>query len=524
MKDDVKRPVIISVTFLIALGLILGIAKCKRRDTGREAKDTSLSMPLSKLARKTGRATEAAREGAYDIQNAFIKVAEKAGKSIVAISTERTQKVGFSGPRMRLKRFGFGSPFDDGEDPFDKFFEDFFGRAPEREFKQKGLGSGFIIDEQGFVLTNHHVVEGADKINVTLPDGRSFPGAIKGSDPRSDLAIIKINAKNLSALELGDSNSIRVGEWAVALGNPFGHILQSPEPTVTVGVISALHRRIPTPGGERGYLDMIQTDAAINPGNSGGPLCDLDGRVIGINVAIFSTSGGYQGVGFAIPANAARDILEDLKKGKEISYGWLGVSIQEITPEIAEYFNLPDRKGVLISEAIPDSPADKAGLKAGDIIRGLNGKPVNKLQDLLREVSTAKIGRPIAVDVIRDRVKKSVDVIIGKRPSRDELNKEAMFVAPEKLEKWRGIKITGITENIAGELNLKDKNGVVIVEVERGSAGHNAGLMAGDVIREINKTKIKNPQDYKKITREARRGLALIRTDRGYFTVKNEKE
>jgi len=501
------------VIALAVIGIIFGIARYSER---KEIKE-----PKSAGAARVSAAKVSAIKGEFDIQNAFINVANKAGKSVVAISTERTQKVGFSGPSMRFKRFGFGRPFGE-EDPFEKFFEDFFGGLPEKEFKQKGLGSGFIIDKKGYILTNHHVVSGADKINITLQDGRTFPGTLKGADPRSDLAIVEIKAKKLSVAELGDSELIHTGGWAVALGNPFGHILQSPEPTVTVGVISALHRRIPAPGGERGYLDMIQTDAAINPGNSGGPLCNLDGEVIGINVAIFSTSGGYQGVGFAIPINAAKDILADLIKGKEIAYGWLGVSIQDITPEIAEYFNLPDRKGALISEIVPGSPAEKAGLKPGDILRALNGKTINKVNDLLKEVGSIKVGNVVQVDIIRDRVKKSISVKVGKRPSRMELAGESVFAPPEELEKWRGIKVAAITDDIARELGLRNMEGVVLVDIDPASSAYDAGLRAGDVIREINKTKIRNLSDYKKLTRESK-GLSLIRTDRGYFTVKNEK-
>jgi serine protease Do len=462
-------------------------------------------------------------KGEYDIQNAFIKVADAVGEAVVAISTERTHKVGMQRPGIRFKRFGFGSPFGDKEDPFDKFFEDFFGQMPEREFKQRGLGSGFIIDKEGHILTNHHVVEGADKINITLPDGRSFEGTVKGADARSDLAVVKIKAKNLPAVELGDSNLIQVGEWVVALGNPFGHVLKSPKPTVTVGVVSALHRQLPAPGGERGYLDMIQTDAAINPGNSGGPLCDLGGRVIGINVVIFSTSGGYQGVGFAIPINDAKNILGDLIKGKEVSYGWLGVAVQEITPDLAKYFNLPDNKGALVSEVMKDSPAQKAGFKEGDIIKTIDGKEVNILQDVLKQISAKKVGKIARIGIIRDRVKMKLNVRIGKRPSRVELAEGKAFKVPEESKKWRGVKVTDITDEIARDLQLENNEGVVIVEIDPSGAGYEAGLRKGDVLEEINRTKIRNLADYKKITGEAK-GMALVRTERGYFTVKDEKD
>ncbi|UCD55310.1 MAG: Do family serine endopeptidase [Candidatus Omnitrophota bacterium] len=521
-----RKGVFYLIVLAITLALIVGIVVYNKSDISRgilSGIKKECRPAVTSVAKGYGEGRTIKVRGEFDIQNAFIKVADEAGKAVVAISTERTHKVGFRRPTFRFRRFG--SPFgENGEDPFEKFFEDFFGESPEREFKQQGLGSGFIIDKEGHILTNHHVVEGADKINITLPDGRSFAGTVKGADPRSDLAVVKIKAKNLPAVQLGDSNVVQVGEWVVALGNPFGHVLKSPKPTVTVGVISALHRQLRAPGGERGYLDMIQTDAAINPGNSGGPLCDLSGRVIGINVVIFSTSGGYQGVGFAIPINDAKGILGDLIKGKEISYGWLGVSVQEITPDIAEYFNLPDKKGALISEILPDGPAEKDGLKEGDIIKTFDGKEIATVHNLLREVSNKKIGEIAAVGIIRDRVKMTVKVKIGKRPSRIELAEEKAFEVPEKIKKWRGIKVTGITDEIARELNLEDKEGVVIIELDASGPGYAAGLRKGDVLKEINKTKIRNLADYKKITEEAK-GLALVRTTRGYYTIKeNEKE
>jgi len=385
-----------------------------------------------------------------------------------------------------------------------------------------GLGSGFIIDKEGHILTNNHVVEDADKITVTLPDGRSFEGKVKGRDPRSDLAVVQITDKNLPIAKLGNSDRIKTGQWVVAIGNPFGHILRSPDPTVTVGVVSALHRQIP-PGGTRSvHLDMIQTDAAINVGNSGGPLCNTSGEVIGINVAIFSTSGGYQGVGFAIPINVAKGILENLIKGEVVSYGWLGVQAQDITDDLAEYFNLPDKEGALIAQADKDSPAKEAGIEEGDIIIKFDGAKVKNTYDLVRKVASTKPGDTKEVELIRDRIVKTLSVKMGKRPSDEETALGDMKKTPDTVsEFWRGIKTVNITENIARELSLDDTAGAVIAEVDASSPFYETGLRRGDVIREINRNKIRNVDDFNRITKEAR-GKALIRTDSGYFVIEEK--
>jgi len=473
-------------------------------------------------ALRKGPAVSKGMKAETDIRSAVINVAEKTGKAVVTISTEKTQRIGFRSPRPGLRRFGPGGPFSE-EDPFERFFEDFFGQFPEREFKQMGLGSGFIIDDKGHILTNHHVIEGADVINVTLADGRNFTGVPKGSDSVSDLAVVKIDAKDLKSVKFGNSDLLRVGEWVVALGNPFGHVLKSAKPTVTVGVVSALHRRIPVPGGMVGYLDMIQTDAAINPGNSGGPLCDLDGSVIGINVAIFSTSGGHQGVSFAIPANTAKDIVGDLIEGKEIAYGWLGVSVQEITSEMKRYFGLSDRKGALISEVTPDSPAEKAGMEAGDIVKTFNGKEIVSVYDLLREVNNAVVGSEVRLEIIRDQVEKTLKARIGKRTSDSELNQEeGPDIARDSIE-WRGARVINITEKIARELRLKNVEAVLVITVNPMSPSYAAGLRKGDVLRSINKSGVKNLADYGTII-QAVRGAALVGTDRGYFIVKEDEE
>lgn len=497
---------------LIAIIFLTGIFACSKRESSKEK--------LERLASSAGRKAKVRDlKGELDVQNAITSVATKAGPAVVAVTTERTQKLGMQGPQFKMRRFGPRSPFQQ-EDPMQRFFEEFFGRMPQREFKQKGMGSGFIIDKNGFVLTNYHVVQGADKINIMLPDGRQFEGRLKGADPRTDLAVIKIDARDLPAVELGNSDLVQTGEWVVALGNPFGHVIQNPEPTVTVGVISALHRKIPTPKGEHGYLDLIQTDAAINPGNSGGPLCDLGGKVIAINVAIFSTSGGYQGIGFAIPVNVAKEVLNDLKRGKEIEYGWLGVGVQEITPAMAKYFRLPDTEGALISQIVIGSPAEKAGLRAGDVVRTFNGNKIKTVHDLLQMVGKAKVGKAVKFGIIREGAAKAVDVRIGKRPLGPEDVKPQIQPSVE-VPKWCGMVVSAITDPIAQELQLEDREGVVVIEVDSRSLCFEAGLRPGDVIREMNRTLIKNLPDYKKMVQEVK-GPVLVRTDRGYFLV-NQK-
>ncbi len=508
---------------LVVIGVIFGITLRKKSGKTPAMKSIQeMSKIHDRVIPSVSKETKARQlNGEYDIQNVFVNVAKIVGPAVVAISTERTRKVGFQSPNFQFKRFGKDPSGGEG-DPFEKFFENFFGNIPEREFKQKGLGSGFIIDKEGYILTNNHVVEGADEINVVLPDGRNFKGTVKGADPRSDLAVVKIEAKDLPVVKLGDSNLIQIGEWVVALGNPFGHILMSPEPTVTVGVVSALHRKIPTIKGQRGFLDLIQTDAAINPGNSGGPLCNLNGNVIGINVAIFSTSGGYQGIGFAIPMHLVKEILGDLIEGKEITYGWLGVNIQEITPDIAEYLNMPDKKGALVAQVLPDSPAKEYGMQEGDVIVAVDGNVIDTVYDLLREINKKKVGQKARVDVIRDRVKKSIDIKIGKRPVSVDLEGEQDFESTEDIAKWRGMHAMGISKEIARELALTDTDGVVVIAEDLESPAYESGLRKGDVIREINRTKIKTLADFRKITEEAK-GSTLIRADRlGYITVKDK--
>lgn len=450
----------------------------------------------------------------FNMEDAVINVADTAGKAVVSISTETTTRIGSRKRAYFNAPFG-GSPFGD-DDNFRKFFEDFFGELPQKDYKQMGLGSGVIIDADGYILTNEHVISGADKIKVTLSDGREFKGEVKGSDMRSDLAVIKIDAKNLPAIPLGDSDKLKIGQWVVAVGNPFAFIMQSPEPTVTVGVISALHRSLGrTMSRERDYNDVIQTDAAINPGNSGGPLVNLKGEVVGINVAIFSTSGGYQGVGFAIPVNNAKKILSKLIAGKKILYGWLGVTVQDLNDDMAKYFGLPNKNGVLVAGVLDAGPAQKAGIKDGDIITRFEDKPINNTRELISVVSSTEVGRKIKVALLRDKKEMTLNVEIGERPR--EIEKEEY--AKEEPGAWRGLIVQELNPDLAKKFNIEDKSGVMAVDLEQGSAADEAGIIPGDLILEINKQPVKSMSDYQRLTKSAS-GDCLIRTKRGFFLVK----
>ena len=454
-----------------------------------------------------------------DLRTAFIKVADKVGPAVVSISSERTSNI----PQRRHFSQGPGmSPF--GDDFFDQFFKDFFGNIPEREYKQEGLGSGVIVDPDGFILTNEHVVSGADKITVNLPDGRSFNATVKGTDPRSDLAVIKIEAKSLPFAELGDSDMSQTGEWVVAIGNPFGFAVNNPKPTVTVGVISAIHRSLPGMFGKRSYLDLIQTDAAINPGNSGGPLCDLSGKVIGINAAIVSTTGGYQGIGFAIPSNVANNIIGDLIKGKKIIYGWFGVSVQSMTEELASYFGLSTKEGVLVAGVTKEGPAKKADIKSGDIIMNIDNEKIKTVRDVLKAVGSKKPGEKVNVTVLRDKKEIVIPVIVAERPaSADQTQEED--AKPEAKEDilWRGIKVIDITPELAQRYSIDDTAGVIISAVDPASPAAEAGLRRGDIIREINKAPISNKAKFNSVVSPLK-GDVLLKTDKGYTIVKEPKK
>ena len=426
----------------------------------------------------------------------FINVAEAQKPSVVNISTTQVVK------RQIPKGLG-PHPFGE-KDPFWEFFEKFFGEVPQGDIKKRSLGSGFIISKEGLILTNNHVVKGATEIKVKLHDERELDAKVIGTDPKTDLALIKINTKNnLPVVNLGDSDNLKVGEWVMAIGNPFGLT-----ETVTVGVVSAKGRVI----GAGPYDDFIQTDASINPGNSGGPLLNIKGEVVGINSAIYA---GGQGIGFAIPINMAKAVIDDLKTKGKVVRGWLGVMIQKITPELAKSFDLKESEGALVSDVVPNGPADKAKIRRGDVIIEFDGKEIESMEMLPRIVAATKPNTKAKVVVLRNGKKKKLPVTIGELP---EKTIEAKI--SEDIEKSLGMSVQEITPEIRKYFNLKDKKGVIVSNIERNSLAADAGLSPGDIIKEINRKPVNSIEDYRKLVQNIKeKETVLFLIKRGENTI-----
>jgi len=386
--------------------------------------------------------------------------------AVVNIST--TQMVKLNRPRMR-------NPFGH-QDPFDEFFNNFFGRMP-KEQKRRSLGSGFIVSPDGYILTNNHVVEKADEVTVTLLDKEEFKAKVVGNDQKTDIALIKIDAKKkLTYVALGDSDQLDVGEWVVAIGNPFGlgH-------TVTAGIVSAKGRII----GSGPYDDFIQTDASINPGNSGGPLFNLKGEVVGINTAIVQ---GGQGIGFATPIQLAKSILDQLKDKGKVTRGWLGVYIQRLTPEAAENLGLSGRRGALVSDVTSGGPAEKAGIRSGDVIVAFNGKEIGDEHDLPQAVASTKPGKTVDVRLLREG--KEMTIAVSITEMEGEPGKPA---GGHELSKNFGLTVQDITPEIAQRFDIENMKGVVVTGVADGTPAEDAGFNEGDIIRAILRQNKRNP-------------------------------
>lgn len=436
----------------------------------------------------------------------FSEIAEKVGPAVVNIRTEKTTK---SGGRV-FRHFGPG-PFD-REDPFQDFFNKFFGGDQQREFKQRSLGSGFIIEKAGFIVTNNHVIENADKVKVKLKNGDEFDAEVVGRDPNTDLALIKIDAKgDLPTVKIGDSDSIRVGQWVVAIGSPFGF-----EQTVTSGIVSAKGRVI----GSGPYDDFIQTDASINPGNSGGPLINLQGEVVGINTAIIASG---QGIGFAIPINMAKGIVDQLKSSGEVTRGWLGVAIQPLSSELGAYYGIKDGKGVLVTEVFKGDPAEQAGIRPQDVILEVNGKQIEDSRDLTRTIANLPVGETVAIKLMREGKEQQVKVKLSKR----EDAKIAGRQQPQRSGDELGIQVAEITTEMMQRYNLPKVEGVIVVETDSQGKGAEAGIQMGDIVVEINYKKIKTVKDYNEQLQKIKKGekikMLVQRPNAGFLVIEIEK-
>jgi serine protease Do len=425
-------------------------------------------------------------------ESPFTKVAEMVSPSVVNISAERKVSGSFPGFEWRF------------EGPFDEFFRDFFRDFPKYEGKTQTLGSGFLISDDGYIVTNYHVIKDASNIVIKMINKKEYKGddiKIIGTDQRTDLALLKIETgEKFSYLKLGDSDKVKVGDWAIAVGNPF-HL----EGTVTVGVISAKGRTgIPLPEGPD-FQSFIQTDAAINPGNSGGPLVNIYGEVIGINTAITSPTGGNVGIGFAIPASLAQSILDELKSTGKVTRAYLGVYLQDITEELREALDLPSLDGALISEVVDDTPASKAGVQDRDVVIEFDNKKVKDVDSFRMMVASTQVGKKVKMKVIRDSKEKTLSVTLA------EFSEDQRVASTEEPEQFElGLKTIDVTDPQAQRFNIEVNSGVVVVDVKRDSPADEAGIAIGDVILAIGQYDIRNVTDYQSVVSKLKKGKPVI--------------
>ncbi|RMF87442.1 MAG: DegQ family serine endoprotease [Nitrospirae bacterium] len=432
----------------------------------------------------------------------FAKLAERLRASVVNIATTETVRHPTMAPRRP------GAPRDPFEEFFRRFFEGMPGMpGPPREFKRRSLGSGFIVSKDGYIITNNHVVEHADKIQVRLDNEHEFDAEIVGRDPKTDVALLKIDPhEKLFVAPLGDSDKLRVGEWVMAIGNPFG-LAQ----TVTTGIVSAKGRVI----GAGPYDNFIQTDASINPGNSGGPLFNVRGEVVGINTAIIS---GASGIGFAVPINMAKQVVEQLKEHGKVTRGWIGVYIQEITEELRQSLELPSREGVLVADVVKGSPAEKAGIRRSDVIVEFDGKPVHKVEELPRIVAATPVGKKVEVVVLRDGERKTLKLKVG-------LLKEEQEEAAGTTSSAFGFSLQEVTPELAESMELEEDHGLLITDIDQDGPAWEAGMRRGDVILEVNRQPVATLDDFRKaVAKRKKERPTLFLVKRGgntlYFGVK----
>ena len=483
-----RRWVVVAVA---TVGFIVGMVVTARFDPSQSEAFSLWGSREEKPADREAKKTEEAApspplSGALPD---FATLAERVSPSVVNISTTQEVK-GFSQP------FGSDDPLREFWEPFERFFGPRAGPVPRGPFKQRSLGSGFVLTRDGYIVTNNHVVEDADEIIVKLANDKEAEAKLIGRDAKTDLALIRVEQfDDLKPAATGDSDTLRVGDWVLAIGNPFGL-----DNTVTAGIVSAKGRHIGGP-----YDNFIQTDASINPGNSGGPLVNVRGEVVGINTAIFTRSGGNVGIGFAIPINLANEVLTELREKGKVTRGWLGVMIQRVTPEIAESLGVEETKGALVADVIDDGPASSAGIKTGDVIVEYDGSPVKDSAELPLMVARTAVWKKVTVDVLRNGERKQFEVTVGELPDGEP------EVEPESETGEWGLAVQTLTPEIADSLGVaRDLKGVVVTAVEPGSPAGEAGLQRSDIILEVNRKPVANLGEYRKALRGAEKGKSVL--------------
>lgn len=498
-RNKISAVLITAVLLLVGLGsgLIIAAAFTSSATTTTATNDWKSEMA----------ALDARLAGLPAQQQTFVLVSKKTTPAVVTISSERV---------VRMQNSQFQIP-----DELRRFFDDdFFSDRQPREQRQQGLGSGVIINPDGVILTNNHVVAQADTIQVTLPDNRTVDAEVVGTDPDSDLAVIRVKEMGLPYIEFGDSDAIEVGEWVLAIGNPFSEALRH---TVTAGIVSAKGRSVNM---NITYEDFIQTDAAINPGNSGGALVNMKGELVGINSVIASSTGTFSGVGFAIPSNLAKQVMESLLQHGKVIRGWLGVTIQSTTNEIASALGLDSPRGAIVVDVSEGSPAEKAGLKRGDLVLAINGEEISNSQDLTNRVGAMAPGASVRLNVRRDGGPTEITVILGERPSNLTAGGEtAPSEESDSMLEGLGMQVRPLTPEIARRLGYEDEQGVVITGIRSGSVAERAGLREGYLIQEINRQAIRSVNDFNDAMRGLEPGdnvLFYVRAGRngGYFALR----
>lgn len=468
--------------FLLLVGILVGVALVSEFH----------SLPSGVAVDKKQEITS---PSLVEHEQTFVSVSKAATPAVVNIAASRVTK-----QSERVPGFPFNDPF------FRRFFgDDFFGSPDnQRKRKSESLGSGVIIESDGLIVTNNHVIENADEIIVLLSDKREFEGTVVGTDPKSDLAVIRINATELPTIPWGNSSQLQVGEYVLAIGSPFGFTQ-----TVTMGIVSAIGRENI---GLTDYEDFIQTDAAINPGNSGGAMVNIHGELVGINTAIFTRSGGYMGIGFAVPSDMARSIVESLVTTGKVVRGWLGVAIQDVTSSLAKGFGLSEEKGALVSEVMAESPADKAGFRRGDVIIRFGENPIEDTNQLRNLVAGTNVGKEVNVRLIRDKEEIDLVVLIEAQP-KDMFAKRSRETENEDQRSTLlgGIEVSALSEELARQFDLReDAQGVVVMNVEQESPADEAGLKRGDLIMEVNRQPVRDINSYEESLANASKNEPIL--------------